>query len=220
MPKDQRGGGIYYKNNMALIYQYRIDFFRNVGLDEAKKISQEAERGKPSPVQPFKSMTFQQHLDWKYPPNMESVPAAAVCTNPTIGYSIPFSDQSTKEEEAILGPQVTRGGVLLRNPKGQFHDFCGVINADGSIAQMPRPWKLPMYNPLGISSDGKEALFGAGHMGMASEDADYPEFICQYFIRWSYPNKIEKLKITQDKFHVMVSEFGALECAPPNDEVK
>ncbi len=76
VPKDQGSvGGIYYKNNMALIYQYRIDFFRNVRLDEAKKISQETGKGKPSPVQPFKSMTFQQHLDWKYPP-MESVPAA------------------------------------------------------------------------------------------------------------------------------------------------
>lgn len=161
-------------------------------------------------------MTFQEAINVKPTPSWppKTNPAIAVCTDPTLDY-----EPRTEAEQTIVG---IGKSMPWRNPKGEFHDFCGVIGADGTIiAQIPGEWNLPTYTkPLGILPDGKEALFGVGHMGMASEDADYPEFICQYFIRWSYPNKIEKIKTTQDKFHAIVSEFGALECAPPNDEIK
>ncbi len=218
VPNDQRSvGGIYYQNNMALIYQYRIDFFHNVGPSEAKKIGQETGRRKPSPVKPFKSMTFQQRLNWDYPSRSvlatevrtDPVPAVAVCTDPTIPYS-----SNDPEESAIVG----RGGIIAHNPKGEFHDFCGVIDADGTIAAQV-PWKLPIYEPLGISSDGKEALFGAGHMGMAGKDADYPELLCQYFIHWTYPNKIEKIdvqKLSNKEFHAMEDKFGFVVAREPD----
>ena len=111
-----------------------------------------------------------------------------------------------------------------RNPKGEFHDFCGVIGVDGTIiAQMPRPWKLPMYNPLGISSDGKEAVFGAGHRGMVKDDPEHQEFVCQYIIHWKYPNKIEELdalKLTENQFNSIVEKFENVGAWPPYDEIK
>ena len=215
VPKDQGSiSYIDYQNNMALMYQYRIDFFHNVGPSEAKKIGQETWHGRPRvgirpSVRPYKSMTFQERITWKFPSPYEG-PAAAVCTDPTIPYS-----SKDPEESAVVG----RGGIIARNPKGKFHNFCGVIGVDGTIiAQMPRPWKLPIYKPLGILSDGKEALFGAGHWGtilykyydeMAANE--HNAFVYQYLIHWTYPNKIKKIRIgalSVEKFNALREKFG------------
>lgn len=217
VPKDQQAYGYFeYQNNVALAYRYKIEFFRNVGSGEGQKIAQEGQRGQrpSSGIQPFKTITFQEVIS--VVKSFPKGPAILVCTDPTHKY-----ETSDLAEAKVLGIRPVRDRILLRNPKGEFHDFCGVIGVDGTIvAQMPRPWNLPLYEPLGILSNGKEALFGVGHTGYMRGDTDNPNFICQYFIRWTSPNKIEKVEVTQDKFHAMVNKFGALECAPPYYESK
>ena len=210
------------KNDLAVVYQYRIEFFHlkpseiePSGIVRISKISEK----------PHKIMTFQDNVINAAPMSCADCtgPAIAVCTDPEQGY---FA--RTKAEQTIVG----RDPIPWHNPKGEFRDFCGVINVDGTIAaQIPGEWNPTTYTePLGILSDGKEALFGVGHMGLVrippskySEGGyEVPAFICQYFIHWTYPNKIEKIdiqKLTRDEFHAIEDKFRTA-VMRPDDAVK
>ena len=205
VPTDQSSiGYAYYQNNMALIHQYRIDFFHNVSPAEEK-------HGIKSSVKPSKSVAFKEALRIKLPFQNKG-PAILVCTDPLLDY-LP----GTPKEQEILGPQ---GGIHWRNPNGQYHDFCGIINLDGTIvARIPGEWNLPTYTrPLGILSDGKEALLGVGHWGVVPVDPKktydgvdrVDAMVYQYLILWRYPNKIEKFRIgalSADKFNALRDKF-------------
>ncbi len=213
-PEDNEQLGYYkHENKLAVVYQYRIEFFnlKPSEIEPSGRVSISKISEKPHKIITFQEVIRAAPVIW-----FEATgPSIAVCTEPKQGYLA-----RTEAEQAIIG----RDPVSWHNPRGKFHDFCGVINVDGTIAaQMPRPWNLPIYKPLGISSDGKEALFGVGHWGMIKEDSDNPNFVCQYFIRWSYPNKIEKIetqKLTENQFNAIVQKFGNVNAWPPYDEVK
>ncbi len=79
VPTDQSSiGYAYYQNNMALIHQYRIDFFHNVSPAEEK-------HGIKSSVKPYKSVNFKEALRRKLPFQNKG-PAILVCTDPLLDY--------------------------------------------------------------------------------------------------------------------------------------
>ena len=210
-PKDNIPGAYYeYKNELAAVYAYRIEFFRLKSSELATPMDYVRGKAKIN-EKPFKIITSQEILrikpHWLYFSGQSFV----VCTDPLLYYTPHYGTS----EYAILGNR----GIHWRNPKGTLHNFCGVFGVDGTlITRIPGEWNLPTYTrPLGILSDGKEALLGVGHWGVVlykdydeTKASEHDDFVYQYLLHWTYPNKIEKFRIgalSADKFNALRDKF-------------
>lgn len=190
------------KNRMALVYQYRVDFFR-LPESAAKKVpnlNSALKTIKKLGLKPRKEMTFKHPLD-RYIVR-QSTP---VTTPPVIWLCESFTAQymtQTPGEEKIIG-----FGKKRTNQSGKYNDFCGAVSVDGKIIyQIPirqhYPGQLLEIRTIINDKKGQRVLLILGSEILDEDGEEAVAHPSKLLFFW-YPNRLKILNVKRDKQEIL-----------------
>lgn len=197
-------------DNVVMVYQYRIEFFKLTngakfktevyqaipGVSDPKAIRKFLRDGKDYTPIPHRVITF----SWPFarrPLYPGPTRIMAVCTNPLAAYN-----PRDEEEEAIVSA-LSHGSsprhYYWKNPKAEFENFCGVISLDGQIVfQLPYEPIPPSFlmRPFEILENEGEALWGVGEAIPSDEGG--PPWIgnIRELVLWKHPDTVRRYDVS------------------------
>lgn len=196
IPPDLRPSLIFRRRPYAaVVYQYRIDFYRLVRSETVEKtddmyggnnlvIRRGADVIEKSPNN---AISFADIIHVA-PRDQADAPALLVCTDPIIGY------EPRGDDKKVFGGR----RYHWRRPNSTYDQFCGVIGIDGRVWGQIKVTQNPpdaYLQPLGITSNGEEALVGIGRRDEAEEDGVPGVWKYEELVVWKFPNQTTRVRV-------------------------